>query len=495
MQNFSYRWFMCDAEQTIGIFFRGNEELMSKKKERILFICYLLLFLGTAMVIALMQPHADTPPWYGNPPDEPFRYKVVQFIYKYGKLPNGYDPEIRIPGYGISYGFYTLLPYIVQGFFLRFVSLFSKDALVLLYAARFVNIIFGLCMAVVVYFLAGRLFKDSRFKWLFCFAVMFLPQNLFLHTYVNTDSMSMLSTAIIMYALVAAYQDSFTWKNSTILAIGISICAQSYFNAYGFILCSIFLYVGFYIKKNAATGKIQIDWKEFWLKGGYIAGLVLLLAGWCFVRNAILYDGDFLGMESLKKCAALYGDPAVQPYDKTYSARGLSVFTMLKEQGFFNGLYLSFIATYGSMAITGNIWMYRFYKVFLAVGMIAFLLIRNKEEKKENRGKRIFFRINMLLCILIPLFLCIRYAYTMDYQHQGRYVMPALIPIMLWTVEGLRKLHSLSFLPAKWKKAEKMLKRIADAALYLSMAVIILFLLHMVFFCAVPVYRAIGYVL
>ena len=129
------------------------------------------------------------------------------------------------------------------------------------------------------------------------------------------------------------------------------------------------------------------------------------------------------------------------------------------------------------------------------MGMIAFLLIRNKEEKKEIRGKRIFFRINMLLCILIPLLLCIRYAYTMDYQHQGRYVMPALIPIMLWAVEGLRKLHSLSFLPAKWKKAEKMLKRTADAALYLSMAVIILFLLHMVFFCAVPVYRAIGYVL
>ena len=219
---------------------------MSKKKERVLFVMYLLLFFGAAMTIMLLQPHADTPPLYGNPPDEPARYKVVWYIFQHGKLPNGYDPEIRIPGYAISYGFYTVLPYIFQGFFLRFVGMFTKDAWVLLHAARFVNVVFGVCMAVVVYLLAGRIFKDVRFKWLFCFAVMFLPQNLFLHTYVNTDSMSMLSTAIIMYALVAAYQESFTRKNCTILAIGISICALSYFNAYGFILCSIFLYVGYY---------------------------------------------------------------------------------------------------------------------------------------------------------------------------------------------------------------------------------------------------------
>ena len=89
-----------------------------------------------------MQPFADTPPWYGNPPDEPSRFKVAQFICKYGRLPNGFDPEIRIAGYGVSYGFYTMLPYIVQGLFMRFVSLFTTSEVALLYAARFVDVSF-----------------------------------------------------------------------------------------------------------------------------------------------------------------------------------------------------------------------------------------------------------------------------------------------------------------------------------------------------------------
>lgn len=92
----------------------------TKKKfelqDKHIFILYMLLFLGAAVTLALMQPFADTPPWYGNPPDEPSRFKVAQFICKYGRLPNGFDPEIRIAGYGVSYGFYTMRPILCRAF-------------------------------------------------------------------------------------------------------------------------------------------------------------------------------------------------------------------------------------------------------------------------------------------------------------------------------------------------------------------------------------------
>lgn len=51
-----------------------------------------------------------------------------------------------------------------------------------------------------------------------------------------------------------------------------------------------------------------------WKRGGLVAAVVLLGIGWFFIRNAILYDGDFIGLKSLRLCAEMYGDPAVQPY-------------------------------------------------------------------------------------------------------------------------------------------------------------------------------------
>lgn len=115
-----------------------------------------------------------------------------------------------------------------------------------------------------------------------------------------------------------------------------------------------------------------------WKRGGLVAAVVLLGIGWFFIRNAILYDGDFIGLKSLRLCAEMYGDPAVQPYGKCYAARGIPVLTMLKERNFFAGLFISFVAALGSMSIYGNIWMYRFYKVVFAVGFLSFILIRKK---------------------------------------------------------------------------------------------------------------------
>lgn len=225
------------------------------------FTLYLLGFLALALTLALLQPLANTPPLYGNPPDEHARYLIPQFICKYGKIPTGWEEEVRIPAYGFSYALYNVFPYIVQGYLMRFVSLFTESEVVLLYTARLVNVTFGLLMAVVVYLIGKRVFRDDRFRWLFCFAVTYLPEGLFLHTYVNTDSCCMLSTAMMVYALVCIYQDGISLRNSLWMSGGIILCALSYYNAYGYIVSCILLFLLSFCRrrKTAAifmTGRI-----------------------------------------------------------------------------------------------------------------------------------------------------------------------------------------------------------------------------------------------
>ena len=131
---------------------------------------------------------------FGNPPDEYNRYLIPRYIAEHGTLPNGYEESIRIPGYGFSYAFQPILPYMFQGYAMGFVNLFTDSQTALLYTARGVDLLFGLLMARVVLLLAGQWFQDARFRWIFAFLATFLPQGIFVHTYVNTDSCCMLST-------------------------------------------------------------------------------------------------------------------------------------------------------------------------------------------------------------------------------------------------------------------------------------------------------------
>ena len=456
-----------------------------KIKDKYLFILYLLVFFGIAATIAFLQPHIDTPPLFGNPPDEVHRYLIPRYICRYGTLPNGFDPEVRIPSYGISYAFYTMLPYIVQGFVMRFVNLFTGSEAVLLYTARMVNVCFGTAMAAVVYAIGNRVFSDRRFKWLFCFLVMFLPQSLFIHTYVNTDSLCLFSTAVIVYALVRAYQEGFTKKISIILSLGIIICALSYYNAYGYILSSILLFLFFYIKKEQ-NGKITYQGKAMLKAGVFIAVIVLIGISWYFIRNAILYDGDILGMESMKKCGELYATAETgSPYAHSYQQRGISIFQMIAETDFFAGMFMSFVGAWGSVSIVGSIWMYRFYKAILVVGMVCFFLLRDKNSSCISQGRKFFFQINMVFCAVMPLLLCIYYAYSMDFQNQGRYVMPGIIPIMYFVTKGLDKLSDRKWVPA-WLRS---------TGVYTAIALVIGMLFIMTFGYAIPLYIETGFVM
>ena len=215
---------------------------------------------------------------------------------------------------------------------MRFVSLFTESEIALLYTARLVNVTFGLLMAVVVYFIGKRVFQDDRFRWLFCFAVTYLPEELFMHTYVNTDSCCMLSTAMMVYALVCVYRDGINVRNSLWMSGGIILYALSYYNAYGYIVSCILLFVMFFLQKKESGG-YSYDWKKMLKYGCFIAAVVLIGIGWWFIRSYIVLDGDLLGLATREKMAIQYAIESVNPLTmQTYQSMGYTVFEMFRER-------------------------------------------------------------------------------------------------------------------------------------------------------------------
>lgn len=101
-----------------------------------------------------------------------------------------------------------------------------------------------------------------------------------------------------------------------------------------------------------------------------------------------------------------------------------------------------------------------------------------KEQYSDRKCLRVFFHANMVFCILMPFILTIKYAYTVDYQAQGRYIMPGMIPLMYYVCRGLYKLPV-------WQKMGESLKNKIYTGI---MAGIILSLLITVYVTALPYY-------
>lgn len=422
---------------------QSNKNNRISKKELPITILYFSVYTVIALSLLIRQP-------FGNPPDEINRYLIPQYIAETGSLPNGYDEAIRIPSYGFSYAFQPILPYMIQGYAMRLVMLFTDSQTALFYTARGIDFLFGLVMAYYVLKLGRKWFSQKPFQYLFSFLVSFLPQAIFLHTYINTDSCCMMSIAMMLYGLTLCLEDDFSYGSCTLMSVGIICCALSYYNAYGFILSCILIFFAYFLKKNSSK-KYCFDIKSCIRKGLFISVLVLLGISWWFIRSYLLYDGDFLGLRTRDLCGALYGNENMKPGVRvTYQSSGYTVLSMLLRSDFLVLSVNSLIAMYGPMIVTTARWIYRFYKALLAGGFLLGILSVLPSKKgltedipsglRHRPTLRIFFHLNLLMCIILPLILSIIYSYGTDYQPQGRYLMPMLIPLMYYVTRGIHLL-------------------------------------------------------
>lgn len=457
-----------------------------KKSTIIVILCYFGLYLAIGLTLLAAQP-------FGNPPDEYNRYLIPQYIAENGALPNGYEESIRIGGYGFSYGFQPILPYMLQGYAMRLAKLFTDSQEALLYTARGVNLLLGLLTAWVVLLLAREWFRDRRFGWCFAFLATFLPQSIFVHTYVNTDSCCMLSIAVMLYGLTLGLKERFSGRACLTMAAGIILCALSYYNAYGYILSCILLFAASFLSFSA--GRPGFDTRAFLRKGCLISAVVLLGIGWWFIRSAILYDGDFLGLRTRNECASLYALPEFHPDTRvTWQSQGQTMLDMLRESDFLSLSVLSFIGIYGPMTITTSIWVYRFYKALFLLGLVLCAAIPLSAVPAEKGGRsgpkwfRLFYHGNMVFCILMPLFLSMVYSYSTDYQPQGRYLLPALLPLCYYTVRGLEKGCGLGPAAALFQRERP--GRLLTCACGVLCALMAVLLILTVYGYALPYYRA-----
>ena len=429
---------------------------MNKRKEKIVEILFLTGVFVFLLFWAVVQP-------FNASPDEAMKYQIVEYIMKYGTLPHGGDPEIRHELWGISYAFNPILPYIAGAVFGKAALIFTSAEMAPVIAARIVNVLFGTATAALTIKTGKKLFQKESSK-VFVVLVCFLPGAVFINSYINTDSIALFSTAWIVWCWVKALKNGWGKGVCIEFALALSVCALSYYNAYGFILCSVFFFAGSIMFCEDKSW----NYKKMFSLGFLIIVVVVICAGWWFVRNGILYHGDVLGMRTSSEYAQLYAREDLKPSNRiTPQSQGMSIWEMLfwiPGEWKFNWLVtvaVSFIGTFGFLDIfMPKAWSLVYVVVFAAGIAGVFFQIRRQffvtglqksiRHAKDNAGDTVYitirknkrwdmknyFHLCLLAAMVIPFILLVKYAYSSDFQAQGRYLMPMLITFMYFITLG-----------------------------------------------------------
>lgn len=421
-----------------------------------------IIFLGLVFVFltawAVVQP-------LNASPDESMRYQIVTYIINHGAIPDGRDPEIRHELWGISYAYNPILAYMIMAVPAKLVSLFTSSATAILMAARMVNVAFGTGMAYLVLRIGEMLFR-GREKWMFTCLVTFLPGVVFVHSYVNNDSMALFSVAWIVYAWVRSIKEGWSVKICVHLALAISMCGLSYYNAYGFVLCSILFLISTVLFARGEKNNV----KFLFARGGLIAVIVLVLIGWWFIRNGILYDGDILGWNISTEYAEKYAIEELKPSNRiTPKMQGMSIWDMMLwvpgnwDHNWLITVAVSFVGTFGFLNIFMPYGLSKVYFLFFGIGLLGVLPVIRRtffvrgtrmEKNREQQGdmtvvhkkiwkeplwnKMSIFHLCMLIAMVIPFGLLVKYSYANDFQAQGRYILPMVVPFMYFVTYGYR---------------------------------------------------------
>ena len=396
-----------------------------KRREKLIKVGFIFACFSMFFLWACMQP-------FDSCPDEKMRYVIPTYICDHFSLPNANDTSIIDLKYGFSYAAHPMLPYIISGIFMKITSFFTSSEFAMLMAARMTSILAGAGYVYFVMKISKYVSEKIGIQWLFIILCSLWPQTDFVFTYVNCDGLAMLAVAMIIYYWFKSYSEGWTAKNCLGISIGISISILSYLNTYIFIPLSVIVFILYYIFIDKSDKKLKTAFSRAML----IIGIVFLLTGWHFIRNMILYDGNILA-RGVNKFGELYGADGFRPSQRAEQAKALlSTFSGIKN--WVVSTLLSFVGNFGYMNIRLPRLMYLAYAAEFALAVVGYIVYFIRTKFRVVSKKYIMGYVFVLTIISIVAMSFI-FSFS-DYQPQGRYILPALIPVCFLITKGISKI-------------------------------------------------------
>jgi hypothetical protein len=355
-------------------------------------------------------------------PDEVTHFWVLNFMREHHALPGAADVAA-----GAVNGVYGSLPPL--GYLPHLLMcLFVPDDHALFYA-RFGSLFMGLVTVYAAYRVGQEIFPKNRLLRMALPAMLvFHPQLVFLHSYVNNDATTCGIASIVIWLLVRSLK--YGLKLSRTLGIGALLGWLALSKYSGLALLPV---VGLVI---LAAGLSGIVGTAAYIRVGMsllIVGMMIAaMSGWWFYRNWHEFNGDILGTRTMYLTWATAYHKNLEYYKSPLS--------VLFDHRWWRMFYFSFWGVFGYMNRYLIKPVYWVYQGFLLAGVIGWVKqIKMGWNQTFDRKERMIWGMLALTCVIN--ISAMIWASTGNLGGpQGRYFFPSEIPFIALMIAGLHAL-------------------------------------------------------
>ncbi len=309
-----------------------------------------------------------------------------------------------------------------------------------MHISRFVSTMLGAVAVVATYGMAMDLFPKRRWLALGATALAaFNPMFVFTNARVSNDAAVTAFGSLAIWGAVRLAVKGLSWKGLVLTGAALGLAALSKLSgivlapAVGFAL----LFDSLRLWRETDEGPSSQRLRRIVARWGCAVLPALMISGWWFVRNVILY-GELMGVDAWLSHTA------------TVRAEPIGLLAVLPE---LQGLEKSYWAMFGWFNIAVAPWMYTFWRLLTSAalaGLALFCLDQLTPRRSQVSGQRGL----LVLTAAFILNLASVWRFIMIvWGAQGRYLMPTTSSISILLMLGLNRLVPERFSPREWRPA------------------------------------------
>ena len=360
---------------------------------------FALLVAANLIIGFLLVVHIPYSYPFGGP-DELMHLSMAEYIAKHLSWPNWDSKEVVRNAYGVSYSAGGSIVYWLHGLTYKIFGHHRIGAFMLLMLYLVLSVFF---------------YRKNKLSGFLLLAALF-PQTLFIFSYVNSDSGTIISALLMGMGVALFLVGNRSIKNMLLffLFAGFAVTARQHLWAIAFVT---FIWALMYNRK-VLLGYNKKAWLYAFLIG-------LLPASWWFITSYFANDGDLLGVFTNAKSIAKFSQGDLPSLSREWHD--------ISTIDFFSETFKSLYANWGWLAFGLDVYAY------VCVGILVFVIMAISARYID---KKIF--IFLIVLVLINLGFMLVYSTFYDYQAQGRYLFPSLYIIIgiLATIFTIQKVDS-----------------------------------------------------
>jgi 4-amino-4-deoxy-L-arabinose transferase-like glycosyltransferase len=287
--------------------------------------------------------------------------------------------------------------------------------------ARWVSVLTGAVTVAFTYAIARRIFPETRGLALLAAALTaFNPQFLFVSGSASLDGMTAMTCTLALWQLIRTLEKPLGWQGWVLTGVWCGLAVLSKPSAF-----VVGLVAGALLLLCAVRHR---SWSLLWRGALPLGTTFLLVSGWWFVRNWVLY-GDPLGWRTF-----LANWAVVQRYSRV---RWDDVCK------FFTTQFQSYWARFGWMTVSAPRWVCPLLLALCSLGLVGWGIWFWRRRYRSLSESQLFGLVALALFPLLQEAFQFQSIFVFNASwYQGRYLFPAIAALSILLAAGLWNLTS-----------------------------------------------------